>query len=288
MDLGLTDQVVVVTGGASNIGRAISMVFAEEGATVAILDRDLAMATRTVSDIAAAGGRAVPYEVDLTDSEATAAAAHAVQADVGAVSVLVNNVGWNGPAGFFLDLTPQRWEQAYRLNLFPAFNATHAILPGMVERRGGSIISISSDAGFGEFRMGDYGAMKAGVMAFMRTIAKEYGRYGVRANSVCPGLVIPEPGDIGRDSLWQQDIGFGEREIANIESGIPLRRRSEALDIAWSVVFLASAAGPSAHGPGPQRVRRIRHAAMMACPSSCPNDRPEVDQAFARSPRRCP
>ena len=164
----------------------------------------------------------------------------AVEADLGPIAVLVNNVGWNGPARFFLDLTPERWEQAYRLNLFPTFNATRAVLPRMVERRDGSIVSISSDAGFGEFRMGDYGPMKAGVMAFMRVIAKEYGRYGIRANSVCPGLVIPKPDDIGEESLWRQDIGMGEREVANITSGIPLRRRSEAVDIAWAVLMLSA------------------------------------------------
>lgn len=243
MDLGLSDQVVIVTGGASNIGRAIAFEFAREGARVAILDRDAAMAERTAADIVAETGSAMAavYPVDLTDVEATAAAVAGVEADLGPVAVLVNNVGWNGRAHFFLDLPPERWEQAFRLNLFPTFNATRAVLAGMVERRAGSIVSISSDAGFGEFRMGDYGPMKAGVMAFMRTIAKEYGRYGIRANSVCPGLVIPEPDTIGDDSLWRQDIGMGEREVANITSGIPLRRRSEAVDIAWSVVFLASA-----------------------------------------------
>ena len=78
-------------------------------------------------------------------------------------------------------------------------------------------------------------------MAFMRVIAKEYGRYGIRANSVCPGLVIPDADSIGADSLWQQDIGMGEPEVANITAGTPLRRRSEAVDIAWAVVMLSSA-----------------------------------------------
>ena len=241
MDLGLSNRIVIVTGGASNIGKAISSVFAQEGAVVAIFDRDADMAARTVEEITMAGGQAVSYEVDLTDVESTASAAASVEADLGPVSVLVNNVGWNGKAQFFLDLDPERWDQAYRLNLFPTFNATRAVLAKMVERRDGAIISISSDAGFGEFRMGDYGPMKAGVMAFMRVIAKEYGRYGIRANSVCPGLVIPNAEDIGERSLWQQDIGMGEREVENITSAIPLRRRSEAIDIAWSVVFLASA-----------------------------------------------
>lgn len=241
MDLGLTDRVVIVTGGASNIGRAIATEFAREGAKVAILDRDEPMAARTAGDIVDGGGRATVYPVDLTDVEGTAAAAAAVESDLGPVAVLVNNVGWNGPAEFFLDLSPQRWEQAYRLNFFPTLNATRAVLPAMVQRREGAIVSISSDAGFGEFRMADYGGMKAAVMSFTRTIAKEYGRYGIRANTVCPGLVIPEEGTIGAHSLWQTDIKMGESQIRNIEAGIPLRRRSEAIDIAWSVVFLASA-----------------------------------------------
>ena len=240
MDLGLANTVVIVTGGASNIGKAIAKTFAEEGATVAIFDRDEEMASRTVDQIPAAGGTAVSYVVDLTDVDATKAAAEAVESDLGPTGVLVNNVGWNGPAEFFLDLSPERWDQAYRLNLFPTFNATHAVLGAMVERRSGSIVSVASDAGFGEFRMSDYGAMKSGVMAFSRTIAKEYGRYGIRSNTVCPGLVIPVEEDIGEHSLWTQDINMGEREIENITSGIPLRRRSEAIDIAWSVVFLAS------------------------------------------------
>jgi 2-hydroxycyclohexanecarboxyl-CoA dehydrogenase len=241
MDLGLSDRVVIVTGGASNIGRAIAHEFAREGGIVAIFDRDEAMARHTAGEISAAGGAVSVYPVDLTDVDATAAAAEAVEADLGPVAVLVNNVGWNGTAEFFLDLPPERWEQAYRLNFFPTLNATRSVLPRMVERREGAIVSISSDAGFGEFRMADYGGMKAGVMSFTRTIAKEYGRYGIRANSVCPGLVIPEEGTIGEHSLWQTDIKMGESQIRNIESGIPLRRRSEAVDIAWSVVFLASA-----------------------------------------------
>jgi NAD(P)-dependent dehydrogenase (short-subunit alcohol dehydrogenase family) len=241
MDMGLDGRVVIVTGGASNIGRAISHQFAAEGARVALFDRDDAMAKRTVGEIEAAGGKATPYSVDLTDVDGTAAATAAVETDLGPVDVLVNNVGWNGPAEFFLDLSPERWEQAYRLNMFPTLNATRAALPAMVERRQGAIVSISSDAGFGEFRMADYGAMKAGVMSFTRTIAKEYGRYGIRANSVCPGLVIPEPDAIGERSLWQVDIKMGETQIKNIEQSTPLRRRPEAIDIANAVVFLSSA-----------------------------------------------
>lgn len=240
MDFGLSGRVAVVTGGASNIGRAISTLLAAESATVAIFDRDEEMARRTAGEIVDAGRAATPYTVDLTDVAATAAAVQAVTADLGPVDVLVNNVGWNGKAAFFLDLPPERWEQAYRLNMFPTLNATRAVLPGMVERRDGAIVSIASDAGFGEFRMGDYGPMKAGVMAFARIIAKEYGRYGIRSNTVCPGLVIPEPDAIGAGSLWQADIGFGDSQIADMERATPLRRRPTASDIANTVAWLAS------------------------------------------------
>ncbi len=240
MDLGFDGRTVIVTGGASNIGRAISMEFAREGAVVAILDRDTAQAARTVAEIEAAGGRAAAFALDVTDVAATKAVVARVEADLGPVAALVNNVGWNGKAEFFLNLTPERWRQAFELNLFSTLNVTHAALPAMVERRAGAIVSIASDAAFGEFRMADYGAMKAGVLAFTRTIAKEYGRYGIRANAVAPGLVIPPPEAIGEGSLWSVDIGMGPKEVQNIESGIPLRRRSEAVDIAWSVLFLAS------------------------------------------------
>ena len=127
MDLGLSGRVAVVTGGASNIGRAISHTLAAEGAVVAILDRDEDMAKRTAGEIADAGGRATVYAVDLTDVDGTQSATDAVEADLGPGAVLVNNVGWNGKAAFFLDLPPERWDQAYRLNLFPTLNATRAV-----------------------------------------------------------------------------------------------------------------------------------------------------------------
>lgn len=240
MDLGFTNQVVVVTGGASNIGRAIAQEFAGEGATVAIFDRDAAQARKTLAEIEAGGGRAAVYALDVTDVDGTAATVKQVEAELGPIAVLVNNVGWNGKAEFFLGLSPERWQKAFELNLFSTFNVTQPVLARMVERRGGSIVSIASDAAFGEYRMSDYGAMKAGVLAFTRSIAKEYGRYGIRANAVAPGLVIPPAEAIGDGSLWSIDIGMGPKEIQNIEAGMPLRRRSEAVDIAWSVLFLAS------------------------------------------------
>ncbi|MET0374191.1 MAG: SDR family NAD(P)-dependent oxidoreductase [Rhizorhabdus sp.] len=230
---------MIVTGGASNIGRAIARTFGEEGASVVIVDFDAMQAERTAADIRAEGGSAEMVLLDVTDAAACTAAAERIETD-GPVDILINNVGWNGRQEFFLGLGPERWEQSFRRNLFPTFAMTHAVLPYMVERREGAIVSISSDAAFGEIRVADYGAMKAGVLAFSRAIAREYGRYGIRSNAVMPGMVIPDEEDIGEGSYWNADTGAGEKEIADIERQIPLRRRSKARDVAWTTAFLAS------------------------------------------------
>ena len=117
---------------------------------------------------------------------------------------------------------------------------THAVLPNMVARKSGNIISISSDAAFGDYKVSDYGAMKAGVLSFTRSIAMEYGRYGIRANMITPGMIIPTPQEIGEGSLWSVDTGLGPDQMANIETRSALRRRTEAADVAWATLFFAS------------------------------------------------
>lgn len=241
MELGLAGQKVVVTGGASNIGRAIALGFAQEGAIVSILDWDAAQAERTATDILTAGGVAEAFDADITDLASVDYAVTQAEGRFGATDILVNNVGWNGRQHFFLDLSPERWTESYRLNLFTVMGMTRRILPGMVERRSGSIINIASDAAFGDYRVSDYGAMKAGVLSFTRAIAYEYGRYGIRANAVSPGMVIPLPSDIGKGSLWAEDTDLGLLQIENIEARTPLRRRTDAADVASTAVFLGSA-----------------------------------------------
>ncbi len=240
MDLAVAGRHVVVTGGASNIGRAISLAFGMEGATVLIADLDIPQAERTANDIVQAGGRAHVIALDVTDVSAVEAAASDIEGRIGAVDILVNNVGWNGHQEFFLALGPERWEKSFRLNLFTTFSATHAFLPYMVQRRHGSIVNISSDAAMGDYRVADYGAMKAGVLSFTRSIAKEYGRYGIRANAILPGMVIPENTDIGDGSYWNADTGTNSTAISDIEARTPLGVRPEAVDIAWTALFLAS------------------------------------------------
>lgn len=240
MDLGLSEKVAIVTGGASNIGRAIARRLAGEGAVVAILDLDAVSAQRTIEDIEAQGGAARFFEADVADLEKAAAAVTAVRKEIGRVDILVNNVGWSGRLGYFLSIEPERWDKAYRLNLLPTFNMTRQVLPMMVEQRGGAIVSVASDAGFGMTHTSEYGAMKAGVMSFSRSIAIEYGRYGIRSNAVAPGLVIPKPEDMGGASFWNEGIGYTEKEIGALEAQVPMRERPTAEDVAAAAVFLAS------------------------------------------------
>jgi len=147
-------------------------------------------------------------------------------------------------------LTPDRWQKAFQLNLFSTFNVTQPVLARMVERRAGSIVSIASDAGFGEFRMADYGAMKAGVLAFTRTIAKEYGRYGIRVNTMAPGgtevtdRVTPRqfirPGVMADEGDAAQAEDYRREMAQDIRHQQAVQRRGLPEEQAAAIAFLAS------------------------------------------------
>jgi len=241
MQLELAGARAIVTGGASNIGRAIVHALAEEGAQIAILDRDRARSEATAEEAQKIGAeRARVFEVDLLDRAGSREAIGAASLALGGVDLLVANVGANRPA-FFLDTPEDSWTRLIELNLISCMTCTHAVLPGMIERGRGAIVAIASTAAFGEPRQSVYAGAKAGVIGFIRTIALEYGRYGIRANLVAPGLVVPEPEAIGAGSLWQQrDEIMNDAQIDYVRRGTPLRRLSSAEDIARSVVFLAS------------------------------------------------
>lgn len=241
MNLELAGARAIVTGGASNIGRAIVHALAEEGAQVAILDRDLPRAEATAQEarVRGAAGAAV-FAVDLLDRAASRGALDAAISALGGVDALVANVGVNRPA-FFLDTPEESWTGLVELNLMSCLTCTRAVLPHMIEQRRGAIVAIASTAAFGEPRQSVYAGAKAGVIGFIRTIAQEYGRFGVRANLVAPGLVVPEPDAIGAGSLWRERASImNDAQVDYVRKGTPLRRLSTAEDVARSVAFLAS------------------------------------------------
>ncbi|MEV0627825.1 SDR family NAD(P)-dependent oxidoreductase [Nonomuraea wenchangensis] len=244
MDLGLAGARVLVTGGASNIGRGIVHGFAAEGARIAICDLDGEQAARVRGEALERGAAAAEVvQGDLAGEGAATRAVARVLELWGGIDALVSNAGISIP-GFIAEHTDRtQWQRTFEVNLFAAIEGTQAALAPMREAGAGALVYIASDAAFGEIRQGVYGASKAGIVALARTTAKEHGRHGVRANVVCPGLVIPQgPEAVGATSLWAggQDAIFNERQVEHMLKATPLRRLTTAEDIAGAVLWLAS------------------------------------------------
>jgi 2-hydroxycyclohexanecarboxyl-CoA dehydrogenase len=229
MDLNLAGKSVVVTGGGSNIGRAIALAFAREGAHLTLAEIDPGQGNKVVAEARNGGALSaalVPTDVTRWDS------------------VVANNVGWTDDR-LFIEKERAEWEKEIQINLWGMINCTRAALDGMIARKSGAIVSLGSDAGrMGEFREGVYGACKAGVIALSKSIAREVGRHGIRLNVVCPGMTIPASDeDIGERSMWQADTNraFSTPEMqARIAKAYPLRRIGKPEDVAPAILFLAS------------------------------------------------
>jgi 2-hydroxycyclohexanecarboxyl-CoA dehydrogenase len=245
MDLNLTGKSVVVTGGGSNIGRAIVLTFAVEGAHITVGDLDDGQAEK-VAELARKKGAASVQVIktDVTDMDQVKAMFKAATDRHGTVDVLVNNVGWD-QFMFFTQTTPELWQKIIQINYVGMLNCTKCVLDIMIPNKTGAIVSISSDASrAGEPREAVYGGVKAAINSFMKTIAKENGRYGIRCNVVCPGVTVPEETDeIGSTSMWtKKDSFFTPEQFERVAKALPLRRLGRAEDTANAVVFLASAA----------------------------------------------
>jgi 2-hydroxycyclohexanecarboxyl-CoA dehydrogenase len=243
MDLGLAGARVVVTGGASNIGRGIVHVFAEEGARVVISDIDKSQAERVRDEAAAKGAGAV--EVAIADLTAPGGAETAIGAALdnwGGIDVLVNNAGWSGQGFIATETDRDQWQRTIEVNLYTAVAATQAAIGPMKDGGGGAIAFISSDAAFGQIRTGVYGTSKAALLALARTVAREHGRHGIRSNAICPGLVIPEgPEAVGESSLWAgEDELFNQDQIDYMVKGTPLRRLTTAEDVGRATAWFCS------------------------------------------------
>ncbi|MDQ6771759.1 MAG: SDR family oxidoreductase [Candidatus Dormibacteraeota bacterium] len=240
MELGLRDKGVIVTGGASNIGRAIVLAFAAEGARVLLADVDQERAQSTAAE--ASTGAVVAHPTDVTDWPSVQAMTARASEVLGGVDVLVNCAGWTVDR-LFLEKPREEWEREIAVDMWGFINCTRAILEHMAPRRRGRIVSIASDAGrVGEWREAVYSGTKASVIAMSKAIAKEVGRDGITVNVVCPGFVPGRPETSGRDSVWSGDQGaqFSPEVLARVARSYPLRRLGTPEDIAPAVLFLAS------------------------------------------------
>ncbi len=243
MDLELSGKSVVVTGAGSNIGRAIALSFASEGAALTLGDID-AEQTKRVADQAMATGAASAQFVrtDVTDLEQVTGLMNAAVSANGGVDVLVNCVGWD-QLMYFTETTPELWRRIIEINYVGVLNCTSAALGYMIPAKKGSIVSISSDASRqGEPREAVYGGTKAAINSFMKTIAKENGRAGIRCNVVCPGVTIPVDDDeVGEESMWRDtDSMFTPEQLEKVARALPLRKVGRPQDVANAVIFLAS------------------------------------------------
>ena len=246
MDLGLDNARVVITGGASNIGRGIVHGYAAEHSRILLCDIDEQQARRVEREALEKGAAQVLVVVaDLTEPGAGEhVIAEAVRA-WGGVDVLVNNAGWSIGEFVARDHDRDRWHKLVDINLFATIEATQAAIAAMRadDTAGGSIVTVASEAAFSQIRQGVYGATKAAQVALARTVAREHGRHGIRSNVVCPGLVIPDgPEAVGEKSLWAggTDAVFNDNQIGYLLKDTPLQRLTLADDIANAILWLSS------------------------------------------------
>lgn len=230
---GLGGKRVIVTGGASGIGREICKRFGAEGSEVGVFDLNEAGARETVGIIEAAGGTAVACKVDITD-RASVDSAVAGFAAGGPIDILVNNAGWDKPIAF-LDTDTDFWKKIVDLNLYGPLHMHHAVLPHMVERQAGRVVNIASDAGrVGSSGEAVYAACKGGIVSFTKTMARELARANIQLNAVCPG-----PTDTPLFAEFSQGES-GAKVAEGLKRAIPMRRLGRPDDYPGIVAFLAS------------------------------------------------
>ena len=230
---GLKGKVAIVTGGGQGIGRALSLRLAAEGCKVAIFD----LKPEAGHETAALAGDATvqTYEVDVGDYTAVKAAVASVEADLGPTWLLVNNAGWDKPMPF-IKTDQALWERIIRINLHGPLNTHHVVAPLMVERGGGRIVNIASDAArVGTSDEAVYSACKGGLISFTKSVARELARKNVLLNAVCPGPT--------NTPMMAAVLGEGEQAVKWKDAmvrGIPLKRMGEPEDYAGIVAFLGS------------------------------------------------
>jgi 2-hydroxycyclohexanecarboxyl-CoA dehydrogenase len=227
----LEGKVALVTGAASGIGAATARRLAGEGARVAATDVNLDGAREIAGELSGAA-----FELDVRSTDSIRAAVSAAEEELGPVDVLVNNAGYD-EFGFFVNTDEDLWDRVLAVNLRGVIAVTHAVLPGMQERRGGRIVNVASEAGrVGSHGSTVYSAAKGGVIAFTKAVAREGARYGVTSNAVAPGpietpLLMAAPEQLG---------DLGQRIVQGMVGQTVLRRLGTPDEVAAAIAFLSS------------------------------------------------
>ncbi|MGL4779895.1 MAG: 3-oxoacyl-[acyl-carrier-protein] reductase [Bacteroidales bacterium] len=226
----LTGKVAIVTGAARGIGKAIALRFAQEGADIAFTDLNIdENAKATEAEIAAYGVKVKGFASNAANYEDTHKVVEEIHKEFGRIDILVNNAGITRD-GLMMRMDEAQWDMVINVNLKSAFNFIHAVTPIMMRQRSGSIINMSSVVGVsGNAGQANYSASKAGMIGLAKSIAKELGSRGIRANSIAPGFIVTDMTHQLSDDVRKQ-----------WESTIPMRRGGTPEDVANTCVYLAS------------------------------------------------
>lgn len=232
------DKVVAITGAAGGIGQSLCRYFADQGASIAAIDKNPSIIH--FSELLAATGVHISHAVtDIGDKTAVEAAFRSLTRTLGDVDILVNNAGFSSHPTF-ATTTPDTWQHEVNGNLNGAYYCAYAVLPGMKTKGHGSIIAIGSVNGLGALGDPAYSAAKAGLISLTRSLAVEFGRFNIRSNIVLPGTV--------RTPLWEIRAGKDKTVLETLRRWYPLGRIVEPMDVAKAVGFLASDAASAITG----------------------------------------
>jgi len=231
-------KVVAITGAAGGIGQELCRYFGGEGAAIAALDKSPNV-MGFAEELCAAGLRAEAAIVDIGDRDAVAQACARLQAALGDVDILINNAGVShNPT--LEKTTPEGFAEDVNSNANGAYNCCHAVLPGMKAKKTGAIINIGSVNGLSALGDPAYSVGKAGMISLTKALAVEYGRYGIRANIVCPATV--------RTPIWTERAARNPKVLEQLARWYPLGRIVEPIEVMRAVAFLASDAASAITG----------------------------------------
>ena len=226
----LESKTALITGAARGIGKQIAITFAKEGCNVAFTDIEINdEARQTLAELQSYGVQARAYASNAADYEASHQVVEQVMADFGKIDILVNNAGITRDT-LLMRMTEKQWDDVMQVNLKSVFNFTHAVTPIMLRQRSGSVISLSSIVGLnGNAGQANYAASKAGIIAFTKSVAKELGARGIRANAIAPGFIMTE-----------MTAALSEETLKQFVSLIPMKRGGTTEEVAKVALFLAS------------------------------------------------
>jgi len=225
----LKDKVAIITGSARGIGQATALKFAAEGARVVVCDLERTAVDQVVAQIAQAGGQAIGFTLNVTDTASIAAMVRGVMDKHGRIDVLVNNAGIVDDA-MLRKMTDEQFERVIDINLKGTYNCARAVVDIMIAQNAGVILNASSVVGiYGNFGQTNYAASKFGVIGMAKTWARELGRKGIRANAVCPGFV---------ETTILRSIP--QKVMQAMIDRVPLGRLARPEEIANTYAFLAS------------------------------------------------